>query len=169
MADWNFHAAEAGIVEQLKACCQAGPGAWARAVETRDVLATVAEEMQVVPAVYVVYDGYAVLDADEQRALLAHRWIAVVAVSDASQGREAGPRNQAAGPYVADVLAALHGYLPPGCTGALVPAPPPRPYYSEARFAYYPVAFSAEVYHSSRTGPAMIRSTLATPAAFPHP
>ncbi|KAI5914622.1 hypothetical protein [Thauera sp. 2A1] len=169
MGEWNFHAAEAGIVEQLKARCQSGPDAWARAVETRDVLATVAEEMQVVPAVYVVYDGYAVLDADEQRALLAHRWLAVVAVSDASQGREATARNQKAGPYVADVFAALHGYLPPGSTGALVPAQPPRPYFSEARFAYYAVAFTSEVFHSTRSGPGIIRPTLDTPAAFPHP
>lgn len=150
---WNFHAAEAGIVDRLKAATQAGPGAWARAVETRDVLATVAEEMQVTPAIYVVYDGFVVLEADEQRALIAHRWLAVVAIGNATQGREAAPRNQESGPYVAAVIAALHGYRPPGSTTALVPATPPRPYYSEAKFAYYPVAFTTNVLHSTRRGP----------------
>lgn len=150
---WNFHAAEGGIVERLKAVLQSGPGAWARAVETRDVLATVAEEMQTTPAVYVVYDGFAVLEANEQQALLAHRWLAIVAIGNATQGREAAPRNQEAGPRVADVLAALHGYRPPGSTTALVPATPPRPYYSDAKFAYYPVAFTTTVLHSTRRGP----------------
>ncbi|MCK9987646.1 MAG: hypothetical protein AzoDbin1_04118 [Azoarcus sp.] len=150
---WNFHAAESGIVAELKAATQAGPGAWARAVETRDVLATVAEEMQTPPAIYVVYDGFVVIEADEQRALIAHRWLAVVAIGNATQGREAAPRNQESGPYVAAVIAALHGYRPPGSMTALVPATPPRPYYSEAKFAYYPVAFTTSVLHSTRRGP----------------
>lgn len=150
---WNFHAAETAIVDRIKAAAQSGPGAWARAVETRDKLATVAEEMQTVPAVYVVYDGYTVLEADEQRALLSHRWLVIVVVGNATQGRESSPRNQEAGPYVAAVLAALHGYRPPGSTTALVAATPPRPYYSEAKFAYFPVAFTTNVIHSSRRGP----------------
>lgn len=150
---WNFHEAETGIVARLKATTQAGPGAWARAVETRDVLATVAEEMQTTPAIYVVYDGFGVLEADEQRALIAHRWLAVVAIGNATQGREAAPRNQESGPYVAAVVAALHGYRPPGSTTGLVPATPPRPYYSEAKFAYFPVAFTTTVLHSTRRGP----------------
>lgn len=153
MTPWNFHAAEAGIVERIKAATQVGAGAWARAVETRDKLATVAEEMQTVPAVYVVYDGYVVLDANDQQALLAHRWLVIVAIGNATQGREAAPRNQEAGPYVAAVFAALQGYRPPGSTGPLVPATPPRPYYSEAKFAYYPVAFTTTVMHSTRRGP----------------
>lgn len=169
MADWNFHAAEAAIVAQLKAHCQTGPGAWARAVETRAVLASVAEEMQTVPAIYVVYDGYAVIDADAQRAVLAHRWLAVVAVGNATPGPEAAARNQEAGPMVAAVFAALHGFMPPGSSGAMVPATPPRPYYSEARFAYYPVAFTTEARHATRSGPAVARPTLADPAPFPYP
>lgn len=149
---WNFHAAEAGIVQRLTDACQTGPNAWARAIGTRATLANVAEEMQTTPAIYVVYDGYVVLDADQARALLAHRWLAIVAIGNATQGREAAPRNQDAGPLVADVLAALHGYVPPGSSGAMVPATPPRPYFSESRFAYYPVAFTADVIHSIRKG-----------------
>lgn len=169
MSDWNFLAAETAIVEQLKARCQSGPGAWARAVGTRAALAEVAEEMQTVPAIYVVYDGYAVLEADAQRAVLAHRWLAVVAVGNATQGRESAARNQEAGPMVAAVFAALHGFMPPGCAGAMVPATPPRPYYSEARFAYHAVAFTVEARHATRTGPAVVRASLADPAPFPFP
>lgn len=169
MAPWNFLAAETAIVEQLKAHCQSGPGAWARAVGTRAALAEVAEEMQTVPAVYVVYDGYAVLEADAQRAVLAHRWLAVVAVGNATPGRESAARNQEAGPMVAEVFAALHGFMPPGCAGAMVPATPPRPYYSEARFAYHAVAFTVEARHGTRTGPVVVRASLADPAPFPFP
>lgn len=144
---WNWMQAEAGIVDRLKATLQAGPGAWARAIGTRTELAAVTEEMQTAPAVYVVYDGFAVLEANEFEVTLAHRWFAVIAVASAATLREAAPRNQLAGPYMRDVLDALHGFLPPECRSPLVPATPPRPYYSEAKFAYYPLAFITESYH----------------------
>jgi hypothetical protein len=145
---WDFTVAESGIVQRLKDRLQTGHGAWARQIGTRTELAAVVEEMQVVPAVYVVYNGFAVLSADECSAALAHRWFAVIAVSGISaQQREAAPRNQEAGPYMRDVLHALHGWQPPGCSAALVPATPPRPYYSPAKFAYYPLAFTTESYH----------------------
>ena len=70
---------------------------------------------------------------------------------------------------VRDVFAALHGFMPPGSAGAMVPATPPRPYYSEARFAYYPVAFTTEARHATRSGAAVARPTLADPAPFPYP
>ncbi len=144
---WNFMLAETGMVDRLKATLQTGPNAWARAIGTRTELAAVTEDMQVVPAVYVVYDGFAVLDANEFEATLAHRWFVVIAVASAAAQREAAPRNQEAGPFMRDVLAALHGFLPPQCRSPLVPSTPPRPYFSPAKFAYYPLAFTTESYH----------------------
>ncbi len=146
-AAWDFMVPEAGIVDRLKATTQTGTGAWCRAVGTRAELAAVAEEMQVTPALYVVYDGFVVLAADEFSATLAHRWFVVLAVASAAGQRESAPRNQAAGPFMAAVLTALHGYTPPGCKAPLVPTTPPRPHFSEAKFAYYPLAFSTESYH----------------------
>lgn len=153
MSTLSFHAAEASIVERLRAALQAGPDAWARLIGTRKHLADVAEEMQTVPAVYVVYDGYGVLDANPFEAALAHRWLVVVAVANAARPKEAAPLNVEAGPYVWDVIHALHGYVPAGSATALVPATPPRPYYSEAKFAYYPVAFTCHINHNIRRGP----------------
>lgn len=150
---FNLLAAEGGIVGRLKLVSQQGPGAWARKVGTRDYLATVAEEMQDAPAVYVVFDGLVVFDADEQRASLGQRWLVVLAVSTAAQPNEAAPRNQEAGPMLASLLVGLQGYTPPGCASGLVPAQPPRPFYSPGgRFAYYPLAFTARVMHSQRFG-----------------
>lgn len=154
---WNYIAAETGVVDRLKERLQGAPGGWARAVETRDVLATVAEEMQTCPAVYVVYDGYAVLDADEQRALVAHRFLTILAISNAAGGREASPRNQSAGGLLPDIFSSLHGWRPPECISGLVPVTPPRPYYSPAKFAYYPMAWATNVIHSTRQGPIRAR------------
>ncbi len=148
----NFHAAEASIVAALQAALQSGDDRWARLVGTRKDLAATAEEMQMAPAVYVVYDGYTVLSASSFEAVLAHRWLVVIAVASAAQTREAAPLNTEAGPYVWDVVSALHGVTPAGASSPLVPATPPRPYYSDAKFAYYPVAFTNEVRHTIRQG-----------------
>ena len=151
--DLNLLAAETAIVDRLKAATQTGPDAWCRKVGTRDYLATVAEESQDAPAVYLVYDGPVVFEADEQRASMGHRWLAVVAVATAALAREAAPRNQMAGPYMGSVLAALHGFLPPAHTHALVPITPPRPFYSDGgKFAYYPLAFVGRAMFSKRFG-----------------
>jgi hypothetical protein len=150
---FNMLEAEAGIVDRLKQTTQQGPTAWARKVGTRDYLATVSEEMQDAPAVYLVYDGPVLLDANEHASNWAHRWLVVIAVSSVVAPREAAPRNQEAGPFLGAVLVALHGYLPPGCTHGLVPVQPPRPYYSEGgKFAYYPLAFMARAHFSKMFG-----------------
>lgn len=146
-------AAEAGIVARLQQATQQGPDRWCRKVATRDYLASVAEEMQDAPAIYVVYDGLVVFDADEQRASLGHRWLVVVAVAVTSpQQRDAAPRNSEGGRYMAAVLHALHGLTLPEHTHGLVPTTPPRPYYSEGKFAYFPLAFMARAHFSTRTG-----------------
>jgi len=150
--DWNWLAAENGIVARLQEHLQQGPHAWARKIGTRGDLASVAEEMQHTPAIYVVYDGYGIPDSDEQRALIRLRWIVVLAVSSAAQGREE-VRNFGASRYLPDIFTALHGYRPPECINGLIPATPPRPYYSPARFAYFPTAWETSVIHSTRMGP----------------
>jgi hypothetical protein len=150
---FNMLLAEAAIVAALVAATQTGPDAWARKVGTRDYLATVSEEMQDAPAVYVVYDGLVVFDSDAQRASLGHRWLVVVAVATAAQMKEAAPRNELGGVFIFSVLQALHGLLVPGHTEGLRPITPPRPFYSEGgRFAYFPLAFIAPAHFSKRFG-----------------
>lgn len=151
---------EAAIVARVKEITQTGPDAWARKVETKDYLASVTEEMQHAPAVYVVYDGLVVFDADEQRSSLGNRWLVVIAVATAAAAREAAPRNQEAGPFMGALLAGLHGFMPDGKTHGMVPVPPPRPFYSEGgKFAYYPLAFVVRAYFSKRFGVAAARAT----------
>lgn len=150
---FNLLAAETGIVAHLVAATQEGADPWARKVGTKDYLASVVEEVQVVPAVYVVYGGLMVYDADEQRASLGHRWLVVLAVGTAADMREAAPRNQEAGPLMGRLIVALHGFVPPGSSFGLVPVQPPPPYYSEGgKFAYYPLAFVSRAMYSHRFG-----------------
>lgn len=144
----NFLAAQPGIVQRIVDTAQAGGTAWARKVGTRKDLAAVAEEMQVTPAVYVVYDGFAVLpESDEYTLSLSHRWLVVLAMGNAASQSEALQLDQAAGPLIANLLVALHGHLPAGTTQPLVASTPPRPYYSESRFAYYPLLFTTSSIH----------------------
>lgn len=140
---WNFLAAEPGIVARVEQLAQAPGAAWARLVGTRKHLADVAEEMQVTPAVYVVYDGFAVLPGSDEALLqLSHRWLVILALGHAGSQRDADRLNQAAGPYLGQLLMGLHGYLPQGTHEPLQASTPPRPYYSPARFAYYPLLFA---------------------------
>lgn len=149
----NLLAAEQAIKQRLAEATQQGPEPWCRLVATRDYLATVAEEMQTAPAIYIVYDGLVVFDADEQRTSMGYRWLVVIAVETAQTPREAAPRNELGGAYMHAVLQALQGLLVPGHTHGLVPVQPPRPYYSPTgRFAYYPLAFVARAHFSTRFG-----------------
>lgn len=169
LGEWDFHGAEASIVTQLRTVCQQGPGAWPREIGTRAMLADVAEEMQNCPAIYVVYDGFMVLGANAQLAELAHRWLVVIAVSNAAQGRDSSARMHEAGPFVGDVFRALHGFMPVGSIEAMVPATPPRPYFSPAKYAYFPVAFTTKAYHNTRRGPASARRSAIDSVPFPNP
>jgi|GEM_PF-2013107 len=154
-AEWNFYESELDIVARLKAAIQSGPGAWARIVGTRDDLDTVTEDQQVTPGVYVIYQGFQVVDAKEQRATLRHRWAVVLSVSLAgAKGRESSPRNQVAGKFLPAILQALHGYTPLGATTPLIPITPPaaRP---SGRFSYYPLAFTSDTNYSTKQGPSI--------------
>lgn len=144
---WDFSVAEDGILARLKQATQEGDGRWAREVSTRADLAGVAEEKQNAPSIYTVYDGFAVRAADEHTCTLLHRFLAVVVIKAPGAQRDPGPIHDSAGPKLQSVLAALHGFKPPGCTSRLVPITPPRPYYSDAGFAYFPLAFSVESNH----------------------
>lgn len=150
MADpqpWNWMQAETALVERIKQLTQQGADKWARAVMTKGDLESVAEEQQACPAVYVIYGGFAVKAASDFEATLVHRWLVVLAESSAADQRSANARNQAAGPRLAALMRGLHGMRLPGARAALVPVTPPQPYYSPAKFAYYPLAFTCETYH----------------------
>lgn len=153
-ADWNFLDGELDIVRRIKEVAQTGPAAWARVVGTRDDLDEVKEEQQVTPGVYVVYAGFSVKDASPAQATIEHRWRVVLAISTATPGREASPRNQVAGKFLPSLLQALHGFIPAGCTTGLVPTTPPS-IYPNGKFSYYPLSFTSETLYTTRKGPAI--------------
>ena len=144
---WDFSKAEGGIVAKLKADLQNGAERWAREIATRKEMAAITEDVQNSPAVYVVFDGFSVIDATESDATLLNRWYIVLALKNAAAQRKAAPLNQDAGPYLAAIWKSLHGYTPTACRTPLVPFTPPKPYFSDAKFAYYALAFSTQSFH----------------------
>lgn len=153
-ADWNFHAASLDLVQRIKAVAQAGSAPWARLVGTRDDMAATQEESQLTPGVYVIYRGFSVQGADDYRAEIEHRWFIVLAIAGPVNTREAAGRDVEAGRYLPQLVQALHGYTPAGCTSPLVLATPPMPVVS-GRYGYYPLAFTALTVYSTRKGPAI--------------
>ena len=144
---WNPLVAQPGIVTRLVTLTQTGPDAWCRRVAARKELQAITEEMQVTPALYVVYDTFRVLAADEFETTLQHRWFVVLALKDAASQRDAAPLADDAGPLLSKVMDALIGFVAPGCSTPLILATPPRPYFAPATFAYHPLAFTHESYH----------------------
>jgi hypothetical protein len=139
----NFLVSEGGIVKRLVDTMMTGETAVLARVATRADMASLAEEKQIVPAVYVVYMGYQVVEANEGDAMFRHRWIATVAIGNAAGGRDTRQRNLDVGPLVARVIEALAGFTPAPFHTPLVPGTPPPPYYAPA-FVYLPVLFTTD-------------------------
>lgn len=138
----NFITPEAAIVQRLTAALMTGSDACVRAVLTAPEMADVQESGQTVPAVYVVYRGWAVEGADPQlRVTYRHRWVVTVAVGSKARMKESFDRHSEAGPIVRRVTAALHGWAPAVGFSRLAPITPPAPAYSPG-YAYFPLAFS---------------------------
>lgn len=151
-AEWNFHAGSLDLVERIKRVAQSGTRAWARIVGTRDDMEATTEEGQLTPGVYVIYRGFSVKGSNEHRAEIEHRWIIVLAIAGPANTREVSAKDAEAGRYLPQLLQALHGHTPAGCTTALVPETPPAPRAS-GRYGYYPLAFVATTVYSTRKGP----------------
>lgn len=151
-ADWNFHAGSLDLVKRIKSVAQTGPNAWARIVGTRDDIESTSEESQLTPGVYVVYGVPVFKEANEHKATVEHRWTIVLAVSGPANTREVSAKDAEAGRYLPQLLQALHGYTPAGCTTPLVPVTPPAQKTS-GKYGYYPLAFTATTVYSTRKGP----------------
>lgn len=166
---WNFLEAEKSICERLAFACtqeQNGIPAWCKKVVTRQVVAQMQEEKQVVPALYVIYAGEVVQDTSRTQTLEAHRFYVVLAVKNAADQRTAGLLNTEAGIYLPRVKSALKDFTPQGTTGALKQVTPPAPYYSSG-FAYFPLMFEAQVLFSVAFGPGVAPATPSTQAFTP--
>jgi len=118
-------------------------------IYSTDELAQIEEKSQVVPSVHVIYDGWAPTQAVDQGAVqeIEHRWLAVVCVRSASQRNQAAGKRQKASEIIDEVIQATIGWRPGQGYKPLLFADSPKPAYSDAGFAYFPLAFSTRTQH----------------------
>lgn len=112
-------------------------------VLTAAQLAGVQANAQPVPAVHVIYDGFATLRAENGLAEIVERWLTVVAVRNVRSARSGADARADAGPILDGVFAALYGWQVSGVK-PLQPILPPRPGF-DAGFGYYPLAWAARL------------------------
>lgn len=116
-------------------------------VLSKDDLAGVKEEQQLVPAVHLVYQGYRVVEAsraDGKAARIEQTWLAVVVTRNVANLKSSDAARKQAGVLCAKVLAGLMGFKAAGAAGPLKLATPPAAGFSKG-FGYVPLAFTAEL------------------------
>lgn len=143
---WAAH--EEKIVDRLKDKL----GALVKAVYTTTEVAQVEESSQATPNVAVIFQGYTpVAAAGGGAATYAGRtqtiektYYITVCVRSALNTRTSAGARQASSPIVEAVIKALLGWRPADLPeeGPLQLAPAPGPAFTDAGFAYYPIAFT---------------------------
>lgn len=115
-------------------------------------LASVASGQQAVPAVFVAYDGYRVVDASlEARLAIEQSWLTVVTVRNVRDASVGDHARLEAGAIAARVIESLHRARFPGMK-PLRFASAPRPGFS-AGYYYLPLAWTAPLTLRSETCP----------------
>lgn len=144
----SWSALEQKIVERLKDKL----GAAVKSVYTTAQYAETEERSQTTPNVGVIYQGYAPVSAAGglsatyagRTQMIQKTFYVVVAVRNAlNTSTSEGARNQSA-PIVEAVIRFLVGWRPADLReeGPLQLEPAPGPAFTDAGFAYYPIAFS---------------------------
>jgi hypothetical protein len=139
----SFEATEEAIVARLEAKL----GALVKKVYTASEIAQVEEASQIVPSVAVVYNGYipvpSLNGSQGKIQSIDKSWLAVVSVRNAGATRTQGGARQDASPIIDGVLTALLGWRP-GVDGEmpLQIIQSPGAAFTDAGFAYYPIAFT---------------------------
>lgn len=116
-------------------------------VLSKDDLAGVREEQQLVPAVHLVYQGYRVVEAsraDGRAARIEQTWLAVVVTRNVANLKSSDAARKQAGVLCGHVLAGLMGFKAAGAAGPLKLANGPATVFSKG-FGYVPLAFTAEL------------------------
>lgn len=142
----------AELEEAMVARLQDRLGAMVKRVFTTAEYADVEEESQLTPSVAVIYQGYApVTTPGATNAGYAGRvqaiektYYVVVAVRNALNSRTKQGAREASAPIVQAVMSALLGWRPTNLPdeGPLQLAPAPGAAFTDAGFAYYPIAFT---------------------------
>lgn len=139
----SFTAVESAIVERLKDKL----GDLVLKVYSAAELAQVEEESQKTPAVMVAFDGYAPVTpnggSQGKIQLVEKAWLVVPHVRSARDTRTHQGARDEASPIIDAVLQALIGWRPPiDGEMPLALAGAPGAAFTDAGFAYYPLAFT---------------------------
>jgi hypothetical protein len=142
----NFLTAESLIVDRLQDKVDAADwtGKKKPRVLTTSQAAQVEERSQVVPAIYVVLDGYQPVEQVGAGAItsLESTWSIVVAVRSAKSHDSGDGIREDATALIDLVLDALLGFKPSPAFAAMKAAPSPGPAYTDAGFGYFPLIFT---------------------------
>lgn len=140
----NFLALEACLVERLaQQLCELAPRVHVLQAAS---LAGVTEDKQLTPAVHVVYQGYRIVEARSDGALVRvqQTWLATVAVKNMRGLRSGAAAREDAGLIAARVARSLMGYKPALCLKPLQLVDAPAAGFSGG-YQYLPLAFEAEL------------------------
>jgi hypothetical protein len=143
MSDPNFLAEQDAIVARITEHLMTPPTACLRKIAVAAEMANIPEQSQLLPAVYVVYDGLGVggdAPTNEFAVEVQRRWITTVAVRNAAAQNTAERLTNDAGLLLRRLWDALHGWRPGPDYSPLVPVSPPRPYH-DSEYAYVPLAW----------------------------
>ncbi|MBX3655698.1 MAG: hypothetical protein KF686_16065 [Ramlibacter sp.] len=138
----NIMATEPALVALLTDAFQDYTSPAVQVFTTAD-LDGVKESAQHVPAVHLVYRGYAVAEVMGQRARLRHTWLVIAAARNVGRVRSGAAARAQAGPLLATAMAAVMGKQLQGASTPLVPVQPPPAHY-QAGYIYLPSAWSHE-------------------------
>lgn len=142
----DYFSIEPLMIQRLKDA--AIPGV--RAVYSSAEIARVEENMQITPALHVLFHGDNVLEGKGNQAekgkkqKIEQNWMIVVAVNHAAQINPAAEMNQQAGEIISQVLTQLSGWRPSFDHGELYRVNGPGPD-RRAGFAYFPLVFKSAV------------------------
>lgn len=120
----NFLAAEPAIIQRVKDQVAGLAGV----MSAMDLL-QVKDWSQIAPAVHVIFGGVSVKsDADNPLLIkVVQQWVLWLLVRNVSAGRATEAARGEAGPYLAQIIAALHGWRPIAQGQVLVLASSPSP------------------------------------------
>jgi len=143
----EFLALEARLIALLKGAV-AGQQPAVHVLSAAD-LADVKSGNQRVPAIHVIYGGYAIAEDQGTRLLLEHTWHVITVVRHVGATRSGEKARAQMGPLLALAMSTLLGVSVDGATRPLKLTTPPKPW-QDAGTQYVPSSFIAQtIFHKT--------------------
>ena len=103
------------------------------------------------PAIYLVYEGFSVLDKNPSQTLDAHRWLIILLIKSDIELRNEAFFNQKIGIYQHQIKSALKNFVPQGVSQSLVEITP-VPVKYEGGYVHYFFRYEARCLYSKDFG-----------------